>query len=175
MECQLNLLRQSHSNPRISAYAHLYGHHDYNSHQFVPIGMEALVHDKPHRQKSFVQHCTKGFVLGTSTEHYRCWIVCTPISRSTPISAIVFFKYKYITNPTITPADAIIAATANLARVLMSNNAAVHLNSSQLADLTRLHKIIDPTETTEAGARRPQNPLQVGQPKPRYLTACVRL
>ena len=49
MERQLNLLRQSHSNPKISSYAHLYGHHDYNLHPFVPIGMEALVHDKPHR------------------------------------------------------------------------------------------------------------------------------
>jgi hypothetical protein len=130
MERQLNLLRQSRSNPRISAYAHLYSHHDYNSHPFVPIGMEALVHDKPHRKKSFAQHCTKGFVLGTSTEHYRCWIVWTPVSRSTRISATVFFKHKYITNPTITPAGAIIAATANLAHVLMSNNVEAHLNSS---------------------------------------------
>ena len=80
MERQLNLLRQSNSNPKISAYAHLYGHHDYNSHPFVPIGMEALIHDKPHRRKSFAQHCTKGYVLGTSTEHYRCWTVWTPVS-----------------------------------------------------------------------------------------------
>jgi hypothetical protein len=166
MERQLNLLRQSHSNPKISAYAHLYGHHDYNSHPFVPIGMEALVHDKPHRRKSFAQHCTKGFVLGTSAEHYRCWIVWTPISRSTRISATVFFKHKYITNPAITPADAIIAATANLAHVLMSNNMAAHLNSSQLADLARLHNIIDPTAATKAQASQPQNPLQIGQHKP---------
>eukprot|EP00804_Cyclotella_cryptica_P009373 CCRYP_018077-RA/>CCRYP_018077-RA protein AED:0.09 eAED:0.09 QI:0/0/0/1/1/1/2/0/1069 len=31
MERQLNLLRQSNANPRISAYAHLYGPHDYNA------------------------------------------------------------------------------------------------------------------------------------------------
>ncbi len=28
----------------MSAYAHLYGQHDYNKHPFVPIGMETLVH-----------------------------------------------------------------------------------------------------------------------------------
>jgi hypothetical protein len=33
----------------MSAYAHLYGQHDYNKHPFVPIGMEALIHDKPHK------------------------------------------------------------------------------------------------------------------------------
>jgi hypothetical protein len=70
MERQLNLLHQSHSNPKISSYAHLSGHHNYKCHSFVPIRMEALVHDKPHCQKSFAQHCTKGFVLGTSTKHY---------------------------------------------------------------------------------------------------------
>jgi hypothetical protein len=31
-----------------ASYAHVYEHHDYNRHPFVPIGMEALVHDKPH-------------------------------------------------------------------------------------------------------------------------------
>eukprot|EP00804_Cyclotella_cryptica_P026535 CCRYP_015385-RA/>CCRYP_015385-RA protein AED:0.45 eAED:0.50 QI:0/-1/0/1/-1/1/1/0/135 len=52
MERQLNLLRQSNANPKISAYAHLYGPHDYNAAPFVPLGMEALVHDKPHRRKT---------------------------------------------------------------------------------------------------------------------------
>eukprot|EP00804_Cyclotella_cryptica_P002702 CCRYP_009617-RA/>CCRYP_009617-RA protein AED:0.39 eAED:0.39 QI:0/0/0/1/1/1/2/0/572 len=143
---ELNLLRQSNNNPKISSYAHLYGHHDYNSQPFVPIGMEALVHDKPHRRKSFAQHCTKGNL----TEHYRCWTVWTPVSQSTRISATVFFKHKYITNPTVTPADAIVAATANLAHVLMSNTTAAHLNTTQLADLTRLHKIIQPTPTDKS-------------------------
>ena len=130
MECQLNLLHQSHSNPKVSSYAHLYGHHNYNCHPFVPIGMEALVHDKPHCQKSFAQHCTKGFVLGTSTKHYHWWTVSTPVSCATCKSATVFFKHKYIINPTVTPANAIIAATANLSHVLTSNKAATHLSQN---------------------------------------------
>eukprot|EP00804_Cyclotella_cryptica_P005330 CCRYP_020410-RA/>CCRYP_020410-RA protein AED:0.19 eAED:0.19 QI:0/-1/0/1/-1/1/1/0/760 len=165
MERQLNLLRQSNSNPKISSYAHLYGHHDYNSHPFVPIRMEALVHDKPHRRKSFAQHRTKGFVLGTSTEHYCCWTVWTPVSQSTCISATVFFKHKYITNPTVTPADAIIAATANLAHVLMSNTTAAHLNATQLVDLTQLHKIIQPTSTAKSAVSPTVNTPQPTAPK----------
>ena len=73
MERQLNLLRQSNTNPKISAYAHLYGPHNYNALPFIPLGMEALVHDKPNRRKTYAQHCSKGWVIGTSTEHYRCW------------------------------------------------------------------------------------------------------
>eukprot|EP00804_Cyclotella_cryptica_P007584 CCRYP_010663-RA/>CCRYP_010663-RA protein AED:0.17 eAED:0.17 QI:0/0/0/1/1/1/2/0/834 len=60
MERQLCLLRQSNAYPHISSHTHLYGNHDYNAHPFVPLGMEALLHDKPHSRKSFAQHCTKG-------------------------------------------------------------------------------------------------------------------
>ena len=63
MDRQLLLLWQSNTNPKISAHAHVYGQHNYDAAPFVPIGMETLVHEKPHRQKSFTEHCKKGFVL----------------------------------------------------------------------------------------------------------------
>jgi hypothetical protein len=70
VERQLLLLWQSRVNPGMSAYAHVYqGHHDYSKHPFVPIGMEALVHENPQKRRTFAQHCKKGYVLGTSFEH----------------------------------------------------------------------------------------------------------
>ncbi len=80
VEWQLILLQQSRLHPNLSAYAHVYGHHDYNKHPFVPIGMEALVHNKPHKRQTYAEHCKKVFVLGTSTKHYRClkfWSMAT--------------------------------------------------------------------------------------------------
>eukprot|EP00804_Cyclotella_cryptica_P014540 CCRYP_004834-RA/>CCRYP_004834-RA protein AED:0.38 eAED:0.43 QI:0/0/0/1/0/0/2/0/284 len=85
MERQLSLLQQSNEYPHISSHTHLYDHHDYNAQPFVPLCMEALVRDKPHRRKTFAQHCTKGYVIGTSYKHYRCWKVWTPSSRTTRI------------------------------------------------------------------------------------------
>ena len=41
VEWQLLPLRQSRLHPNLSAYSHIYGHHDYNRHPFIPIGMEA--------------------------------------------------------------------------------------------------------------------------------------
>ena len=70
---QLLLLRQSNVNPKISSYAHIYGAHDYASLPFIPIGMETLVHDKPGRRRTWAKHASKGWVLGTSPEHHRCW------------------------------------------------------------------------------------------------------
>ena len=64
-ERQLLLLGQSNVNPKISSYSYVYGHHNYNVTPFVTIGMESLVHDKPHRIISFTEHCRKGYVLGT--------------------------------------------------------------------------------------------------------------
>jgi hypothetical protein len=50
VERQLLLLRQSLVNPGMSAYAHVYqGQHNYSKHLFIPIGMESLVHVKPHK------------------------------------------------------------------------------------------------------------------------------
>jgi hypothetical protein len=55
IERQLLLLCQSKANSNILAYAHVYGHQDYSCHPFVPIGMEALVHNQPHNCRLFAQ------------------------------------------------------------------------------------------------------------------------
>ena len=56
---------------KISAYVHLYGPHEYNALPFVPIVMEALIHKKTARRKTFAEYCKKVYVLGTSFEHYQ--------------------------------------------------------------------------------------------------------
>ena len=66
---QLLLLGQSNVNSNISSYSHVYGHHNYNAAPFMSISMESLVHDTPHRRRSFAKHCRKGYVLGTSFKH----------------------------------------------------------------------------------------------------------
>ena len=58
-------------NPKVSAYAQIYGPHDYNAAPFVSIGMETLVHDKKNRRGTFDENFSKGYVLGTAFEYYR--------------------------------------------------------------------------------------------------------
>ena len=72
VERQLLLLRQSQLHSNLSVYAHVYDHHNHNRHLLIPIGMEALVHDKPHKCRTFAEHCKKAFLLGTSPDHYPC-------------------------------------------------------------------------------------------------------
>ena len=138
MERQLNLLMNTNSNPNVCTYTALYGPQDYNRMPFVPIGCESFAHDKPGRRKSFAQHCSKGWVLGTSPEHYRAWVHWTPRTRTTRISATMFFKHKYISNPTATPADAVVAAIANLEKTITHNQPEQGRNENNYRGLTKL-------------------------------------
>eukprot|EP00804_Cyclotella_cryptica_P019261 CCRYP_006150-RA/>CCRYP_006150-RA protein AED:0.40 eAED:0.40 QI:0/-1/0/1/-1/1/1/0/248 len=170
MERQLNLLRQSNANPKISAYAHLYGPHDYNAAPFVPLGMEALVHDKPHRRKTYAQHCSRGWIIGTSTEHYRCWKIWSPTTRSTRIAATVFFKHKYLTNPSVTPTDALIAAAANLAHIIKHNAKAQHVGTKNLLDLQRLQQLFSNAAQQLPAPATASAPAVIHAPPPRVQT-----
>ena len=46
-ELTLNLLRQSKVVPKISAFAHVHGHHDYMKKPFAPLGCAIEAHVKP--------------------------------------------------------------------------------------------------------------------------------
>ena len=48
---QLNLLRNSMVVPKRSAFAHVYGQHDYDAHPFAPIGCEVEAHVMTSGQK----------------------------------------------------------------------------------------------------------------------------
>ena len=139
-ELQLMLLSISNINPKISSYTHVYCQHDYNAEPFVPIGMESLVHDKTNRRKTFAAHCRKGYILGASFEHYRSWKIWMINTRATQVSATVFHKHKYLSNPTATTADAIIAAAGDLNKVI-KGHLPHRLQESYFIELMRLSTI----------------------------------
>ena len=59
-----------------------------------------------------------GWYIGASMEHYRCHKIYVKKTRSERISDTVFFKHKYITQPTVTPADTIVKALNDLPNAL---------------------------------------------------------
>ncbi len=46
--------------------------------------------------------------MKTSEEHYRTHVIFAKKTRAKRLADTVFFKHKYLTQPTITPADAIV-------------------------------------------------------------------
>ena len=93
-EHQLNLLRKSRVVPNISAFACLYGQHDYNANSSTPLGTAVEMYVTPANRKTYEAHTKTCFYVGNSWEHYRCheiWIVDT---RSVRVGETVFFKHR---------------------------------------------------------------------------------
>ena len=114
----LNLLRPSNVAPKISAYAYHHGQFDYDRMPLAPMGCAVQFHIKPKRRKSWGEHSEDGWYLRTSPEHYRCHIVYVKKTKAKRVSDTVYFKHKYITQPSITPADAVIKALHDLTQAI---------------------------------------------------------
>jgi hypothetical protein len=132
------------------AYAHVYqGQHNYSKHPFVPIRIESLVHVKPHKQRTYAQHCEKGFVIGTLFKHYRRQKIWMKDTHGTRILGAVWFKHKYLTDPSVTPEDRIIAAIGGLAKTLRTN-IPPQLHDNTVDKLQKLQDILQPRPDGES-------------------------
>ena len=69
----LNLLRNSHATPTISAYQHVHGNFDYNILPLAPLGCLVEMHDSTNRRRTWDPRLLTGWYLGTSIEHYCCY------------------------------------------------------------------------------------------------------
>ncbi|KAL7524712.1 hypothetical protein ACHAWF_003918 [Thalassiosira exigua] len=113
-ENQLNMLRQSNVAPKVSAYAHVHGQHDFMRHPWAPLGSEMLMHEPAAKRKSWDKHATLTWNLRTSTEHYRCFVGYVKKTRAERVSDTVFVKHAHLTQPILTKEDAVVAAAKRL-------------------------------------------------------------
>ena len=110
----LNLMRPSNVAPKISAHAYMHGQFNYDAMPLAPMGCAVQLYLKPHRRKTWGKHSVDGWYLGASDKHYRCHKVWNVETKAERVSDTVFFKHKYITQPTLTPEDVMIRAILNL-------------------------------------------------------------
>ena len=59
-----------------------------------------------------------GYYLGTSPDHYRAHRIYAKITNAERVSETVFFKHKYLINPTVTNADRVVQAAKELYNAL---------------------------------------------------------
>ncbi len=102
-ELTLNLLCQINVTPKVSAFAHVHGQHNYMTRPFAPLGCAVMAHIKPKNQRTWDVHTEVGFNIGTAMEHHCCFHVYIVKTRATRVSDAVFFEHQCITNPQITP------------------------------------------------------------------------
>ena len=117
-----------------------YGTHDFNAQPFAPMGCAVQIFETPQARRSWDPHSVDGWYLGPATEHYRNHIVWVNDTKAERVSDNVWFKHKYITNPSLTAADYIINAAKDLAQTLKSNKPAqiVQENNQALEKLAKI-------------------------------------
>jgi hypothetical protein len=118
----LNLLRQSNAVPTVSAHQYVHGNFDYNKMPLALMGCVVQLHQSSERQAIWAANLIDGWYLQTSPEHYQCHVIYVKQMKSERVSDTEFFKMKYITQPTVTPADTIINALNNSTQALKGKN-----------------------------------------------------
>ena len=84
----------------------------------APMGCKVQLYESINIHGSWADNSTDGWYLGTSNKHYRCHIIYVKKTRSERISDTVFFKHRYITQPTLMQADIILKAIDDLTHAL---------------------------------------------------------
>ena len=117
-ELTLNLMRGSRINPKLSAWAQVNGHYDFNRNPIAPPGIRVLVHEKPAQRKSWSPHAVDGWYVGPALESHRCYKVWIWETRKVRTCDTVSWFPDTCRMPTATSTDVIRAGVADIAEAL---------------------------------------------------------
>jgi hypothetical protein len=106
----------------------------------APLGCAVQLYKNNTRRGTWEEHSTDGWYLGTSNEHYQCHKIYVKKTRAERISDTVFFKHKYITQPTLRQADTIIKALDDLTHALKGRKNMK--GSTQIEALEQINKLL---------------------------------
>jgi len=109
-ELTLNMLRQSNVAPKVSAYAHVHGTHNFMRKPMAPLECPVQCHESPAQRKSCDPHLVDGWTLGTSFEHHRCFKVFVKKTRLERVSGNICIKHKHIIQPEVLPEDVVVVS-----------------------------------------------------------------
>jgi hypothetical protein len=139
-EHTLNMLLPARMLKTVSAHTYLWGQHDYNSQPYAPLGCKVEAHVVPKVRETWASHTATGYYIGNADEHYRCHTVYITNTKSTRTCSSVFFKHKYLTMPTLTPADALIKAADDLTAAIAGNIPPSTITDNAITQLLQVFK-----------------------------------
>ena len=135
-ELSLNLLRGSHINPKLSAWAQVNRTYDYNRVPLAPPGCRVLVHTKPQHCTTWSPHALDGWYVGPAVDSYRCYCVWMWDTCAIRICDTVSWFPTKVTLPSNSSTDLITNSQED-----MIANALLHRTTqSPVAPLTTTHK-----------------------------------
>ena len=91
------MLRVAQENPKLSAYAYIFGHFDWSATPLVPPGTRVLTYDKLAQRPVWAPHGEEGWIVEASKEHYIYIKVYFPATRAEKDVGTVIFCPKTVT------------------------------------------------------------------------------
>ncbi len=153
-EHTLNMLWTSRMTPTISVYAYLWGQQDYNTNPFAPLECKVQAHVTPTTRETWAAHTTTAYYVGNAWESYRCHSIYISDTRSIRICETVFFKHKYITMPSFTPANALLRAADNLTAAINGAMPRITVTKDAVDQLLKIFKIQAMATNNEVNQQR---------------------
>jgi hypothetical protein len=148
------MLRPSQMTSTVSAYAYLWGQHDSNANPFAPLGCKVKSHLVPGIRETWAPHTASGYYVGMAWEHYCCHKVYIIDTRHTRICSSVFFKHKYLTMSSLTPADALIRAADDLNTAIAGVIPPPNMTTAAIKQLIKIFKTQAEKEKDKATLQR---------------------
>ena len=108
----------------------------------------------PDVRETWAAHTASGYYIGNAWEHYRWDRVYISSTMRTHISEMVFFRHKYITMPTLTPADTHIKAADNQVDIILGRLPKNSVTTDAKKHLMEIYKIWADQATSAARAQR---------------------
>jgi hypothetical protein len=139
----LNLLRKSRINLRISAYAQLNGHFDFNRTPLAPPGTLIIAHEKPDQRASWDPHGLDGYYLGPTLDHYRCYQVHITKTKGTRIVDTVEIPPAELAMLITSSKDLASIAALELSNALQNPAPAAPFSQIGTAQLQALRQLLD--------------------------------
>lgn len=168
----LNLLRQSRINPHLSAEAQLNGQFDFLKTPLAPPGTKCQVHQKPGQRRTWAAHSIKGWYVGPSMHHYRCYRVYILSTNAERIADTIEFIHDKLPIPKTSSLDQARQAARDLVDILQHpqpNSPFLNFGQEQynaLQQLADMFKVsIEPDNTPTAPQTPPTQP-RVPLPRP---------
>jgi hypothetical protein len=148
----LNLLCQSNVAPTVAAWQYIHVPFDYKKMPLAPMGCAVQIHKSSERQETWAANTINGWYLPTSPEHHQCHRTYVKKTKSERISDTVFFKHRYSTQPTVTPADTIIKALGDLTQALKGRRNLKGIE--QIKALSKIDELLNNILTTNKAPTR---------------------
>ncbi len=135
-------------------YAYLWKQYDFNANPFGPLRCKVEAHIKPAVRETWAAHTASGYYIGNVWDHYRCHEIYITDTKHSRICETGFFKHKYLTIPSFTPADALIKAADNLVDTINGIIPKTTVTSDAVEQLMKIYKIQAEKATCEARIQR---------------------